>query len=541
MSLPDSPSAKNAVRTNGTNERRRHQRRKPRQLVFIDVGEDTGGLVLDVSEGGVCFQGVSSVGEGEILKLRFKLPRTSISIRAEGQFIRAGISQKGGALRFLHVPPEVRMQLREWIALAGRAESRSSSEPDVVTVLAAEPGISHEEPRADGEGPTRLSSIWAQPIAKSGQATAPALSQGQSRLEASASSQLTIKGTSQATNKPIKIFRNDVPSRSAKQQRPVRGWQMSHFTAGIVVGCVVIATAGGGLIATGRLRLVRPSSAPAIAVTAEPAASNVEAITANVEGQSPVISEPTPSAAATEQAPVRPAATSVPAPAAATPAPAAPVRTQKAAVQEKFSNAQRSAPIVETATPPEPTREPEAASPAQPEMSQPAVQNPATPERVEAPAPSLPAGASQSLPEAGSHTPAVVTQSNAPTAKAETFASVKMEERPTRVRVSQTSTPVFAAPDPNGAKPSSIEPATLVQYVEPVYPAAARAAKIQGSVDILATVGKDGVPRSFQAVSGDPQLAAAAIAAISNWRYRPAILNGQFEESLITITLKFTL
>jgi protein TonB len=125
------------------------------------------------------------------------------------------------------------------------------------------------------------------------------------------------------------------------------------------------------------------------------------------------------------------------------------------------------------------------------------------------------------------------------------FASPQIEEKPTRARntakISESSDPVFAAPDPNGAKPSSIEPAKRVVYVEPVYPAAARAAKIEGSVDILATIGKDGVPRSLEPLNGDPRLAAAAIAAISNWRYRPAMLNGQSEESLITITVKFAL
>ena len=75
---------------------------------------------------------------------------------------------------------------------------------------------------------------------------------------------------------------------------------------------------------------------------------------------------------------------------------------------------------------------------------------------------------------------------------------------------------------------------------EPVYPPEARAANVQGSVEVLATIGKDGVPRDLRVTRGQPQLAAAAIAAISRWRYRPAMLNGQPEESLITITVNFT-
>ena len=148
-----------------------------------------------------------------------------------------------------------------------------------------------------------------------------------------------------------------------------------------------------------------------------------------------------------------------------------------------------------------------------------------------------------------SHSGAAITQSSVPEAATPSFASPQIEDRPPvrtqrTDRVSQSSsTPatVFSGPDSSAAKPSSVEPAKLVLYVEPVYPPAARTAKIQGNVDVLATIGKDGVPRSLQAVNGDSQLAAAAIAAISSWRYRPAILNGQFEDSLITITVKFAL
>jgi protein TonB len=80
----------------------------------------------------------------------------------------------------------------------------------------------------------------------------------------------------------------------------------------------------------------------------------------------------------------------------------------------------------------------------------------------------------------------------------------------------------------------------LVLHTDPVYPQEAKAANVRGSVDVLVTIGKDGVPRELRATRGDPRLAAAAIAAISQWRYRPAMLNGQLEESLITVTVSFT-
>jgi len=47
------------------------------------------------------------------------------------------------------------------------------------------------------------------------------------------------------------------------------------------------------------------------------------------------------------------------------------------------------------------------------------------------------------------------------------------------------------------------------------------------------------VPRALTATNGDTRLAAAAIAAISQWRYKPAMLNGQAAESVVSITVTF--
>ena len=82
-------------------------------------------------------------------------------------------------------------------------------------------------------------------------------------------------------------------------------------------------------------------------------------------------------------------------------------------------------------------------------------------------------------------------------------------------------------------------PPTLVFHSDPEYPQDAKAANVQGSVDVLATIGTDGVPRALRATTGDARLTAAAIAAISQWRYKPAMLNGQPTEALISITVTF--
>jgi outer membrane biosynthesis protein TonB len=67
----------------------------------------------------------------------------------------------------------------------------------------------------------------------------------------------------------------------------------------------------------------------------------------------------------------------------------------------------------------------------------------------------------------------------------------------------------------------------LIRRGQPVYPAAARAAGVQGSVRFFATIGKDGKVTHLQALSGPPELLEAGADAAMQYRYRPVQRNGQ--------------
>jgi protein TonB len=81
----------------------------------------------------------------------------------------------------------------------------------------------------------------------------------------------------------------------------------------------------------------------------------------------------------------------------------------------------------------------------------------------------------------------------------------------------------------------------LISRVEPVYSRFARDARLQGTVQISAAIGTDGVPRSLARVSGNSALADMAIEAVRKWRYQPALLNGQPTEAHTAITFNFQL
>jgi periplasmic protein TonB len=81
----------------------------------------------------------------------------------------------------------------------------------------------------------------------------------------------------------------------------------------------------------------------------------------------------------------------------------------------------------------------------------------------------------------------------------------------------------------------------LIKSVPPDYPAVAKQMRIQGDVELQASIGKDGSITGVKLLSGDAVLAHAAIAAVKQWKYKPYYLDDQPVEIQTQITVKFKL
>ena len=89
--------------------------------------------------------------------------------------------------------------------------------------------------------------------------------------------------------------------------------------------------------------------------------------------------------------------------------------------------------------------------------------------------------------------------------------------------------------------PSTIVAGMLVQKTIPVYPMIAKETRTEGVVVLQAIISKSGTIENLRVESGHPMLQQAALDAVSNWRYRPFLLNGQPVEVETTINVIFTL
>jgi len=81
----------------------------------------------------------------------------------------------------------------------------------------------------------------------------------------------------------------------------------------------------------------------------------------------------------------------------------------------------------------------------------------------------------------------------------------------------------------------------LIKKIAPAYPASALRLRIEGTVQLLATVSKTGEITEVKVLSGDPQLTHAATDAVKRWKYKPYLLDGEPIEIQTPVTINFTL
>jgi protein TonB len=81
----------------------------------------------------------------------------------------------------------------------------------------------------------------------------------------------------------------------------------------------------------------------------------------------------------------------------------------------------------------------------------------------------------------------------------------------------------------------------LVLKTQPIYPPIAKAARVQGTVVLQATISKTGSIENLRVISGPAMLQQAALDAVRSWRYKPYLLNNEPVEVDTTVNVIFTL
>ena len=86
-----------------------------------------------------------------------------------------------------------------------------------------------------------------------------------------------------------------------------------------------------------------------------------------------------------------------------------------------------------------------------------------------------------------------------------------------------------------------VPPPQKVRNVDPVYPEAAKQARVSGVVILEAFIGVDGDVTDVEVLRSVPQLDEAAIAAVRQWEYTPTVVNDLRVPVVMTVTVNFRL
>ncbi len=169
----------------------------------------------------------------------------------------------------------------------------------------------------------------------------------------------------------------------------------------------------------------------------------------------------------------------------------------------------------------------------------------APPPSVQASVASQPVGTStqpvaqpQGAANGSAHTENVAGTAKAPDAPV-TIATPKVDASGMQARTVPVGVP--QAPQPIAPSLDHVDPCQLIHSVQPVYPDAAKKLGVEGDVELRLVVAADGTVGNISLVSGAPSLASAAMDAARQFRYKPAMLNGQPIETVQTVDMSFKL
>jgi hypothetical protein len=106
-------------------ERRLSTRKMPEHLAYLSLPFDNGGIVVDISEGGLGFRAIAPVKADGPIHFRFAID-SATRIRAVGELAWKDETGKIGGLRFTQLPDEVREKIRVW---AGQSKTSGRDIP----------------------------------------------------------------------------------------------------------------------------------------------------------------------------------------------------------------------------------------------------------------------------------------------------------------------------------------------------------------------------------------------------------------------------
>jgi TonB family protein len=526
--ISDSLRGENAFRSP---DRRLHPRRRVIPFTFFESGENNGGIVVNLSEGGLALTAAALLTDDQLSRIRIQFPESSDCIEARGHLAWISESKKEGGIEFVDLPQDVVVRIREWVSL----EASSAEIQEEMDIARA---------RENRDRPLEMPNTPLPDSLFSGPPESQEVAQEQSEVEVSSPNASLIPCAAKLSAAVSMKREFQAKLKSGAGQRSL-GMRWSWTLAAALVGLVAVISFTIGWISarhgarneaigmTGQK--TRGPSEPAKGIEL----AQGSAITNNA---SPQVGNAVPQAQGIEPTPADTRATAFVPPLENSRPPGPVIRSQRPLVSTIVNGPSR--PVRNTLSQGQSVK---LTPPTVASASNPAMEN-------------APPQATGSFPVQDKETVMALSTSPDPdrTERApivdprEKESSPPLLEQPD-VPVSATGlVAIISDPYPSIRIPpelslrklpqgGALQIGRLISRVEPVYPEDAKRQSVEGAVKLHVVVGRDGSIESLESVSGPSLLVKAALSAVREWHYAQTLLAGQPVETEQDIMIKFRL
>src|SRR5271156_3838670 len=120
-------------------DRRAHSRHRIKALAYVELGENNGGIVLNISEGGFAVRAAESIRENSLSRLRFQMQNATQPLEMSGNIAWTSVSRKEAGVRFVDLREEALLEIRTWISKQISPGTPPNQPPIVPTVFGEAP------------------------------------------------------------------------------------------------------------------------------------------------------------------------------------------------------------------------------------------------------------------------------------------------------------------------------------------------------------------------------------------------------------------
>jgi TonB family protein len=117
---------------------RAHMRRKLAPMAYVELGQDNGGILLNLSEGGFAVQSALALTSRAFSELRFQVPALQGWLTASGRVVWISDSKKEAGIQFTELPGVARREIHKWVSAEDEPEKAKERIP------VARPSVSAE-------------------------------------------------------------------------------------------------------------------------------------------------------------------------------------------------------------------------------------------------------------------------------------------------------------------------------------------------------------------------------------------------------------